>query len=82
MHKDEGHFGPDINLMYNQNNLDIGFLNSLISKLHSCMLAIVFGSLVPWIPYFLQKDGGGFFSEINVLYDPFKDVNIYNNGLF
>ena len=68
--------------MYQSNNLDIGLLNALLSQLHSCMVGCIFGGLVPWIPYFLHKDGAGFFSEFNFLYDPFSKPSLYHNGIF
>ena len=69
-------------MLYNSNNLDIGLLNALLSNLHSCMIACVFGFLAPWIPYFLQQESHGLFSNFNIFYDPFKNENLYNNGAF
>jgi hypothetical protein len=67
--------------LYTENNLNIQVLALLVGNIHTNMIALFSGLLVPWIPFVINLFQRIPTIKINPFYDPIEVKNIYNSTI-
>ena len=68
---------------FNEGNiLNINGLNTILQYMHTASMALLFGLIVPMIPFFLMMDGMGRITDFNPFYDPLSRTRTFYSGFY
>lgn len=61
---------------------NINGLNTILQYMHTASMALLFGFIVPMLPFFFMMDGMGRITDFNPFYDPLSVNRTFYSGFY